>query len=276
MQTNNNFGAVVGFLLFIVIGVAVLTVIASGTLSPETYSRANRMDAETTIYLEGAKQQLAISAAEMQARIDNAPVLAQLEATRLANSIDQQNRDAELNTGIKTIMAVGFLGWVAAAIIAAVGYAATRSMTVQPPQRTPRSAPPLSAQRPSTGPQQRPVVSPVPQSMATNGHDDTRKREYRQMIEQVHSQVEKTAARVTILETQIDDMSQRMAELQQTVQQYLEETRQLNEGITVRLTKPPHTIHGGNGRGPWTGGNGVNNEDGAAHDTPRTGKHKAA
>lgn len=276
MQTNNNFGAVVGFLLFIVIGVAVLTMIASGTLSPESYSKANRMDAETTIYLEEAKQQLAIKAAEMQARIDNAPVLAQLEATRLANSIDQQNRDAELNTGIKTIMAVGFLGLVAAAIIAAVGYTATRNVTVQPPQRTPRSAPPLPAQRPSTGSQQRPAVSPVPQAMATHRQGDPRWQEYRQTIAQVHSEIETTAARVTSIETQIDALSQHIAALQQTVQQVLEETRQFHAGLTVRRTKPTDTLRGGNGRDPWRGGNGSNSAGGEIHVTPPAGKQKAA
>ena len=96
------------------------------------------------------------------------------------------------------------------------------------------------------------------------------------MIEQVHVQAETTAARVTVIETQIDEMSQRMAELQQTVQQYLEETRQFHEGLTVRRMKAPHMIYGGNGGGPWIRGNNGANEDGARHDTPPAVKRRAA
>lgn len=42
-----------------------------------------------------------------------------------------------------------------------------------------------------------------------------------------------------------------MAELQQTVQQYLQKTRQLHEGLAVRRMKAPYTIYGGTGSGPW-------------------------
>ncbi len=128
MQTNNNYGAWVGLGIIILVGAIVLGAFGAGAFDPERQAAANRTNAETALFQEQALQEIAANKAEIQARIENAPALAQLDLIQKQQEIRQQQKDFELTSAIKKAGTVALLALAAAGLIGAIGYTTTRVM----------------------------------------------------------------------------------------------------------------------------------------------------
>ncbi len=246
MQNNYSFGPIVGFLIFVVLGTAILTVGAAGTYGPQQQAVANRINAEVE-YLRGKyAQELAASQAEINAAIANAPALAQLELDRQAQELAQQKRDFELNSGIKESIPYGILALTVAAAVIAAAYAASRttgSIAVghvpaesasgehqarQPanPHRT------LEASTPS-GLRSRPATArPAEQPPSANGHTASRMRAYRQILERDHATTEQLGQQMTTQQNQICALSELIISVQRAVEQ-IATTMQARDDLLV-------------------------------------------
>ena len=213
MQTNHHYGAVIGFLIFIILGAVILGVFVSGAFDPEKQAIINLKNAETDYIRARHAQELAVSQAETDAAIANAPAMAELVRKQKALEIEQQKQDFALTSSIKKVGTVGFLVLVAAALIGATGYTATRTTTDDPPvQRTSDALPGQTS--PRQPPQPAVPARPNVQPAAANGHHDLRGSAYRQMIEENHAQTTRLAQQMATLAQQVGDT-------QATVQQIL-------------------------------------------------------
>ncbi|QLQ05493.1 MAG: hypothetical protein HZY76_04920 [Anaerolineae bacterium] len=101
MQTNHHYGAVIGFLIFIILGAVILGVFVSGAFDPEKQAIINLKNAETDYIRARHAQELAISQAETDAAIANAPAMAGFVRKQKALEIEQQKQDFALTSSIK-------------------------------------------------------------------------------------------------------------------------------------------------------------------------------
>lgn len=224
MQTNNNYGAWVGLGIIILVGAIVLGAFGAGAFDPERQAAANRTNAETALFQEQALQEIAANKAEIQARIENAPALAQLDLVQKQQEIRQQQKDFELTSAIKKAGTVALLALAAAGLIGAIGYTTTRVMARrEAPQR--RTSPSPKQANPAGPPQYAAAAQPPVQPSATNGHGDPRWREYRQMLEQNYTASTLTAQRITDVEDQIMALRQQQASSQAAMQQAVSEIK---------------------------------------------------
>ncbi len=209
MQTTNNYGAFVGFLIIVLVGAVILGAFLFGAFDPEKQSAANRENAEVD-YLKGKyAQELAASQAELDATIANAPAMAQLALMQKQQELQQQQAEFELASDTRKIGMLGFLLLTAAGLIGAIGYVASRPGAVrQPGQRTASPSPDRAS---PAQPQPRPLAArPRQQPAASNGHANLHGAADRQMIDEETTQLTR---QVTALGQQLTDLQAAVASL---------------------------------------------------------------
>lgn len=205
MQTNYNYGAIVGFMIIVLVGAVILGAFLFGAFDPEKQSAANRENAEVE-YLKGKyAQELAASQAELDANIANAPAMAQLAIMQKQQELQQQQAEFELASDIRKVGMLGFLLVAAAGLIVAIGYVASRTVTVRQTRHGTASPSPeqSSSSRP---PQQPPAGRPTAQPVTNNGHDDLRKSAYWQMWEANNALTTQVAGQVAVLGQKLTDL----------------------------------------------------------------------
>lgn len=203
MQTNHNYGAIVGLALIVLVGAILLGSFVAGAFDPEKQAAANRVNAEVE-YLKGKyAQELAASQAEMEATIANAPAMAQLAVT-------QKQHEIQLASDIRKVGMICLLLVAAAGLIVAIAHLASKTAAArQPSQRT---------ASPSQPPQRPMAVGPRPQSTTTNGQADPRRATRATVIESEHATITLLARRVANTENQIAALGQQLTDIQATLQ----------------------------------------------------------